>query len=78
VVSAGTTAPVSPFARTCQAAHLLSRILRHINEKHTDVTFRYQEAIQLHRTINSFNLAVFHELEEISGESYDHTLDASI
>ncbi|KAL1966745.1 hypothetical protein VTN77DRAFT_3942 [Rasamsonia byssochlamydoides] len=77
-VSTCTDVPASPFARTCQASHLLSRILRHINEKHTDVTFRYQEAIQLHRTINAFNLAISHELEKTSGDSYDPTNEAAL
>ncbi|KKA17919.1 hypothetical protein T310_8139 [Rasamsonia emersonii CBS 393.64] len=77
-VSTCTEVPASPFARTCQASHLLSRILRHINEKHEDATFRYREAIQLHRTINAFNLAVSYEFDKITGESYDATHEAAL
>ncbi|KAF2999981.1 hypothetical protein E8E14_006999 [Neopestalotiopsis sp. 37M] len=43
--------PVSPFARTCQASHLLSRVLQHIRGAGQGNDAGYGEAVQLHRTL---------------------------
>jgi hypothetical protein len=64
-VSASTSIPASPFTRTCQATHLLSRILRHIHEKHSDAQVYYAEAKQLHLTVDAFGSALEHELKTI-------------
>jgi len=55
-VEASVAAP--PFARTCQAAHLLSRVLRHTNEQPEDYEAFYREAIQLHHIVSSFGAAL--------------------
>ncbi|KAF2195138.1 hypothetical protein K469DRAFT_722435 [Zopfia rhizophila CBS 207.26] len=65
-VSASTSIPASPFTRTCQAAHLLSRIVRHINDMHDDAPAYYREAKQFHHIISAFDNALSHELDSIS------------
>ena len=51
VMSIESQAQVSPFARTCQAAHLLGRVCQHVNEHADpgDVDFHYQEAHGIQR-----------------------------
>lgn len=49
-VSSPTTVRASPFARTCQATHLLGRLIRHLNDRNVEPAFRFSEAGQLHRT----------------------------
>lgn len=46
VMSIESQARVSPFARTCQAAHLLGRVCQHVDEhaEPADADFHYQEA----------------------------------
>lgn len=66
-----TIAPASPFARSCQAAHLLSHIIRHINEEQTDAQLHYQEAIQLHRTIDNFSIVISQEVTNITSDEYN-------
>ena len=68
-----TAVRASPFARTCQASHLLSHALRHVNDSYGDVKLHYEEAIQLHRTIDTFSLALSHELNDINGAVRDWT-----
>ncbi|KAF2796593.1 hypothetical protein K505DRAFT_271080 [Melanomma pulvis-pyrius CBS 109.77] len=60
-VSSSTDVTASPFTRASQAAHLLSRILRHINGKHDDYQTYYDEAKQLHYIITSFHAALSQE-----------------
>ena len=50
-VSSPTSAKASPFARTCQATHLLGRLIRHLNDRTIEPFFRFSEAAQLHRTL---------------------------
>ena len=50
-VSSPTTVRASPFARTCQATHLLGRLIRHLNDRNVEPAFRFTEAVQLHRTL---------------------------
>ncbi|KAK3710452.1 hypothetical protein LTR37_010295 [Vermiconidia calcicola] len=52
-LSASQTIRVSPFARTCQAAHLLGKVLRHMDDKHLPIDYRFGEALQLHRTMRA-------------------------
>lgn len=60
-VSTSTTVQVPPFARSCQAAHLLSRVLRHADDSDADIEFRGEEAVQLHRTVNALLSTALHE-----------------
>ncbi|GAM35069.1 hypothetical protein TCE0_015r03083 [Talaromyces pinophilus] len=53
-VSGDASHSISSFARLCQASDLLSRVLRHINEKPSDMRFWYREGIQLHYLLNAF------------------------
>jgi hypothetical protein len=52
-VSSPTNVKASAFARTCQAAHLLGRLLRLLNERSSDGPLRFVEGIQLHRTFQA-------------------------
>ena len=52
-VSSPTSVSASPYARTCQAAHLAGRVVSHKGDKTLDAPFRFSEAAQLHRTINA-------------------------
>ncbi|KAL5089157.1 hypothetical protein Trisim1_006010 [Trichoderma cf. simile WF8] len=70
-VSEYATLRTSAFARTCQASHLLSHVLRHLNEKNDDVKTQYHEAMQLHHIINTFRHALNQEIGNISDEIYN-------
>ncbi|EXJ62130.1 hypothetical protein A1O7_02563 [Cladophialophora yegresii CBS 114405] len=52
-VSTPTNVRASPFARTCQATHLLGRLIRLLNDRVLDASMRFSEAIQLHRTLQA-------------------------
>lgn len=54
-VSADSGVPAGPFARTCQATHLLSRVLRHIRDKNVEARFYFEEAMILHKTLSAFH-----------------------
>lgn len=51
IMSIESQTKVSPFARTCQAAHLLGRVCDHVNEHNdpTDIDFHFQEARSIQR-----------------------------
>ena len=51
---------MSPFARTCQATHLLSRVIVHINtgEDDSNPAHYYRQALHLHQVILSFHNAL--------------------
>jgi hypothetical protein len=55
VMSIDTLSEVSPFARTCQAAHLLGRVYTHKNEHADpgDVDWHYQEAHGIKKTASA-------------------------
>lgn len=74
-VSTSTTVLVSPFARSCQAAHLLSRVLRHRDNSNSDidVEFTYQEAIQLHRTAKALYSTISNQSEALVERMSDTT-----
>ncbi|KAF2716079.1 hypothetical protein K431DRAFT_258236 [Polychaeton citri CBS 116435] len=50
-LSASTTIKAAPFTRTCQAAHLIGKVTRHLNDLTIPIDYRFQEALQLNRTI---------------------------
>ena len=52
-LSASQTIRAAPFARTCQSAHLLGKILRHLDDKALPIEYRFDEALQLHRTMRA-------------------------
>lgn len=55
-----------PFARTCQAANLLSRVLRHVNQRPDDYNAYYAESMILARAATAFTSAVAHEADRLS------------
>ncbi|EME46578.1 hypothetical protein DOTSEDRAFT_70550 [Dothistroma septosporum NZE10] len=54
-LSASQTIRAAPFARTCQASHLLGKVVRHLNDKNLPTDYRYTEALQLHRTLQALS-----------------------
>ncbi|KAF2098374.1 hypothetical protein NA57DRAFT_66687 [Rhizodiscina lignyota] len=73
-ISCNTNIIASPFARTCQASDLLSRILRHVKDKHNDAQFYYEEAMLLHRTIEAFRAGISHELHNSTDRASEMSL----
>ena len=57
-VSSPTSATASPFARTCQATHLVGRLIRHLNDHAVEPAFRFSEALQLHRTLTALSFVL--------------------
>ncbi|KAF7626637.1 fungal-specific transcription factor domain-containing protein [Aspergillus flavus] len=72
-VRANTTIEVCPFTRTCQASHILARVLGHLNDRNSDADFRYEEAMQLHRTAQALSHTLSNELEQRIERVYDPT-----
>ncbi|KAE8395988.1 fungal-specific transcription factor domain-containing protein [Aspergillus alliaceus] len=72
-VRANTTIHVCPFTRTCQAAHVLARVLGHRNDRSSDIDFRHEEAMQLHRTAQALSHTLSTELEQWIENDYDPT-----
>ncbi|KAK0960509.1 hypothetical protein LTS01_020868 [Friedmanniomyces endolithicus] len=62
-LSASQTICAAPFARTCQAAHLLGKVVRHINDTGLPPQFRFEEALQLNRTYRALAAALPDEAE---------------
>ena len=50
-LSTSQTIRVAPFARCCQAAHLLGKTLRHLDDRDVPDEYRFDDAMQLHRTM---------------------------
>jgi hypothetical protein len=42
---------VAPFARCCQAAHLLGKTIRHVDDRDVPDEYRFDDALQLRRTL---------------------------
>lgn len=63
VMSIETNSAVGPFARTCQAAHLLGKVCSHVNEHPTaeDVQHHLEEAVQICRAVSALKLVVEHD-----------------
>ncbi|EXJ83472.1 hypothetical protein A1O1_07095 [Capronia coronata CBS 617.96] len=54
-VSSPTNVRAAPFARTCQATHLLGRLIRLMNDRLLDSPLRFTEAIHLFRTLQALS-----------------------
>ncbi|KAF2170076.1 hypothetical protein M409DRAFT_64442 [Zasmidium cellare ATCC 36951] len=63
-LSASSTIRAAPFARTCQAAHLLGKVIRHLNDKNLPADYKFNEALQLHRTLRALCEVLPAEAEE--------------
>ncbi|KAK7219015.1 hypothetical protein V2G26_007018 [Clonostachys chloroleuca] len=74
-VSTSTTVKICPFGRTCQASHLLSRVLRHTSDRDSDIEFRCREALQLRRTVQALAATIANESEELLEHMNDATAD---
>ncbi|EEU33608.1 uncharacterized protein NECHADRAFT_89325 [Fusarium vanettenii 77-13-4] len=74
-VSTSTTVKICPFGRTCQASHLLSRVLRHISDRDSNIEFRCSEALQLRRTVQALAATITNESEELLEHMNDATAD---
>lgn len=72
IMSIESQASVSPFARTCQAAHLLGRVCDHVNEHidPTDVDFHFQEATAIQRAGEALLEMIRDELRSSSVPKY--------
>ncbi|KAF2170319.1 hypothetical protein M409DRAFT_51378 [Zasmidium cellare ATCC 36951] len=60
VMSMTAAAPVAPFARTCQAAHLLGRACQHVNEHPSaeDADLHFQEAWQISKAAQALSTII--------------------
>ncbi|KAK5121058.1 hypothetical protein LTR85_005542 [Meristemomyces frigidus] len=63
-LSASPTTHAAPFARTCQASHLLGKVIRHLNDKNLPLDYKFDEALQLNRTIRALAGLLPKEAEE--------------
>lgn len=63
-LSASQNAPAAPFARVCQAAHLMGKMLRNRSERNTSDEFVVAEASQLMRTMKTLLLCLSQEVGE--------------
>jgi hypothetical protein len=66
VMSIEARSHVSPFARTCQAAHLLGRVVQHVGEHPStpDHDFHFEEALQIQRAASAFLAMLQQEYSE--------------
>ena len=65
-VSGDITFPAPPFARTCQATHLLSRVVAHLDSSHGTCDIAkdyYSRSLQLHQILSSFHSALNQDLK---------------
>lgn len=54
-VSTTTSVRAGAFARTCQATHLMGRMIRNLNDHYSDPSLRFTQAITLYRTVNALS-----------------------
>lgn len=52
-LSASQTIRAAPFARTCQTAHLMGKTIRHVDDASLPLEYRFQDALQLSRTMKA-------------------------
>lgn len=64
VMSIETNTTVAPFARTCQAAHLLGKVCSHVNDHPSaaDVDMHLEEAVHICRAVAAFKLVLDHDV----------------
>lgn len=63
VMSIEANAAVGPFARTCQAAHLLGKVCEHVNEHPSaaDADLHLEEAAHICRAVTAFKVLLDHD-----------------
>jgi hypothetical protein len=62
-VSSPTSVKAGAYARTCQATHLLGRMIRILNDVAGDSSLRCTEAAQVHRTLSALSNLLTGEFE---------------
>lgn len=62
--SSPTSIPAGCYARLCQTSHLLGRIMQHLNNNFPDDDSRFQEVIQLNRSLQELYAVISAELNE--------------
>lgn len=62
-LSASQTIKAAPYARTCQASHLLGKVIRHLNDKSLPPDYQFDEALQLHRVVRALSSVLPGEAE---------------
>ncbi|MCJ1428060.1 hypothetical protein MMC29_005967 [Sticta canariensis] len=65
-VSSPVNEPTGRYARLCQAGHLIGKILQHVNNQILDDASRFQEVIQLNRSLQALSVVVSNELDQES------------
>ncbi|KAH8817451.1 hypothetical protein F5884DRAFT_250613 [Xylogone sp. PMI_703] len=55
---------VGALARECQISHLIGRVLRHVFEPAPDPEFNTEEAVQLERTLDAYNILLLEEASD--------------
>ncbi|KAM0719810.1 hypothetical protein Q7P37_003945 [Cladosporium fusiforme] len=63
-LGASQTTRASPFARVCQAAHLLGKVIGHVNDTKLPVEYRFEQALQLSKTVKALAEAMLTEARE--------------
>ncbi|KAK5678555.1 hypothetical protein LTS10_008999 [Elasticomyces elasticus] len=78
-LSASQTIRAAPFARTCQASHLLGKVIRHLNDPSMDPEYKFEEAQQLNRTFRALAAVLPDEAADNRGsEEHQPTLCTSM
>jgi hypothetical protein len=69
---------VSPFARVCQAAHLLGKVCQHVNDHPAvaDLDMHFQEAAQIQRAIHALRAVLENDADSSSHPHRFHTARA--
>lgn len=64
VMSIESETRVSPFARACQAAHLLGKVCQHVNDHPAaaDLDMHFQEAAQIQRAVSALRVVLEHDV----------------
>lgn len=65
VMSIESETRVSPFARACQAAHLLGKVCQHVNDHPAveDLDMHFQEAAQIQRAISALRVVIKNDVQ---------------
>lgn len=77
-LSASSAVVTGSFARTCQASHLLGRVLEHRNDLRMSSEFRYQEAIALERSLSALSSVFPERSSDVHNEKHNTTAAVAI
>ncbi|MCJ1468512.1 hypothetical protein MMC07_007141 [Pseudocyphellaria aurata] len=65
-LSSALNEPTGRYARLCQAGHLVGKIVQHVNNQFLNDEARFQEVIQLNRTLQAVSVVISNELDQES------------